>query len=135
MRERARSGWRSREAGFLVLIELLIVVLIIGALAAFYLTSGGGALGGGGGAVNPEGGPTTMPGKAREQAESAVCRNNLQQLRAAVGTAFATTGENPPDLSSLSAGVSSSCSVGGEEYGYDASTGQVSCAHEGHEGY
>jgi hypothetical protein len=129
MRERARSGWRSREAGFLVLIELLIVVLIIGVLAAFYLTSGGGA------AVNPKGGPTTMPGKAREQAESAVCRNNLQQLRAAIGTQLATTGENPPDLASLSAGVSTTCPVGEEEYVYDPSTGQVSCAHPGHEGY
>ncbi len=133
MRARVRSGSGSRQAGFLVLIELLIVVLIIAALAAFYLTSSGSLLGGGGG--GKKGGPTTMPGKAREQAESAVCRNNLQQVRAAVATQFATAGSNPPDLASLQVGVPLTCPVGGESYEYDASTGQVHCTHEGHEAY
>jgi hypothetical protein len=133
MRVRVRSGSRSSQAGFLLLLELLIVVLIIAALAAFFLTSGGGALGGGG--ANPEGGPRTMPGKAREQAESAVCRNNLQQVRAAVSTALATTGSSPADLESLQIGVPLSCPVGAEPYQYDASTGQVQCTHPGHESY
>jgi len=134
MRARVRSGLGSRQAGFLVLIELLIVVLIIAALAAFYLTSNSSLVGGRGGG-GKQGGATTMPGKAREQAESAVCRNNLQQVRAAVATQLATAGSNPPDLESLQVGVPLTCPVGGEPYAYDASTGQVQCTHPGHESY
>ena len=131
MRARLRSGWCSRQAGFFVLIELLIVVLIIAALASFYLTSSTAPGGGGGGS----GGATTVPGKAREQAESAVCRNNLQQVRAALGIQLSTAGSYPADLGSLEVGVPLSCPVGGEPYEYDAGTGQVHCPHPGHESY
>jgi hypothetical protein len=117
-----------------VLIELLIVVLIIAALATFYMMSRGSLLGGTD-AASPEGKGTTTAGKAREQAQSAVCRNNLLQIRAAISTTSATTGAYPADLDSVSVGVPLSCPVGGEPYDYDASTGQVHCPHPGHESY
>ena len=140
MRTRRRSGWRSAEAGFLVLIEILIAVVIIAMLASYFLMgSGGGSKKGTGGepGLMPDvgGQATSIPGKARDEAESVVCRNNLQQLRAAIAMYQSTNGGFPPDLQSLQAGVPLTCPVGGEPYEYDANTGQVHCVHPHHEGY
>ena len=138
MRMRRRSGWRSSEAGFLVLIEILVAVVIIAMLASYFLTgtpgvSGGGSRSGVPGAVSGE--ATSVPGKARDAAEGVVCRNNLGQVRAAIANYQATNGTFPPDLPSLQVGVPLTCPVGGEPYQYDSNTGQVNCTHPHHEGY
>jgi hypothetical protein len=64
-----------------------------------------------------------------------VCRNNIQQLRAAVSIYQGSSQAFPPSLESLNAGISLTCLEGGEPYDYDPSTGQVHCVHPGHEGY
>jgi hypothetical protein len=139
MRMRRPSGWRSSEAGFLVLIEILVAVVIIAMLASYYLTGSGTVAGRGGSgsglSPNVEGEPTSIPGKARDEAESVVCRNNLGQVRAAIANYQATNGTFPPDLPSLQVGVPLTCPVGGEPYQYDPNTGQVNCTHRHHEGY
>jgi len=134
---RRPSGWRRSEAGFLVLIEILVAVVIIAMLASYFLTgSPAGTSGGGSGVAAPiTGEHTSIPGKAMDEAESAVCRNNLQQVRAAIATYQATNGGFPPDLQSLQVGVPLTCPVGGEPYQYDPNTGQVNCTHHRHEGY
>jgi len=116
-----------------VLIELLVVVVIIALLAVYLLRGSGGVVGGG--TPGTGGGATTIPGKAFEQAKGTVCKNNLGQLRSAISTYYATAGAYPPDLQSLQAGVPARCPVGGEDYTYDPTTGQVSCPHPGHTGY
>ena len=138
MRMRRRSGWRSSEAGFLVLIEILVAVVIIAMLASYFLTGTPGVSGGGNGSGVPgsvSGEATSVPGKARDAAEGVVCRNNLGQVRAAIANYQATNGTFPPDLPSLQVGVPLTCPVGGEPYQYDPNTGQVNCTHPHHEGY
>jgi type II secretory pathway pseudopilin PulG len=135
MKTRLRWDWRERQGGFLVLIEILVVVVIIAMLAGYFLTGGGGLGGGRSGGKNAKGEATTVPGKAIEDAESTVCRNNLSQLRTAIATYMATNGSNPPDLETLQAQVPLTCPVGGEAYQYEASTGKVTCPHPGHTSY
>ncbi len=136
MKMRLRSEWRESQGGFLVLIELLIVVVIIAALASYFWTGGSSVSGGRTvtGGPGGQGGATSIPGKARERAESVVCRNNLSQIRAAIQTHQATMGSYPSGLESLdTSGLPLNCPDSGEAYQYDPSTGQVSCPT--HPGY
>ncbi len=119
---------RSVEGGFLTLIGLLIVIVIIGILISMY-----GMPGGGGGSSSTA--PVSIAGGAKQRAEDVLCRNNLQQLRAAIQIYQGNNQTNPPSLDSLNSGVTLSCPVGGEPYGYDPATGQVHCVHPGHESY
>ncbi len=123
-----RLGLYKTQRGFFTLIGLLVVLVIIGILMAMYGLPGGTGTGAGGGA-------TTVAGGAKERAQDVVCRNNLNQLRGAVGV-YTSTGQGyPPSLESLNVGVSLSCPVGGEPYDYDPTTGKVSCIHPGHESF
>jgi hypothetical protein len=124
------SAWRRSERGSFTLIGLLVVIVIIGIMFAMYFGGGGGGPAGPGG-----GSPATTLGGAKQRAGDTVCRNNLSQLRAAIGIAAGTSGENPRSLDGLQAGVSVSCPVGDEPYEYDPATGKVKCVHPGHEEY
>lgn len=124
-----RSGWSSPQGGFFTLIGLLLALVIIGILLAMYLLPGGtGGSGSGGDAV-------TVLGGTKNRAQDAVCRNNLAQLRAAIGIRAATGSGNPASLEGLNAGVDLACPAGGEPYRYDPATGNVSCRHPGHESF
>ena len=127
-RVRRGRGRRSREGGFFTLIGLLVVIVIIGMLMAMY-----GGFPGGGKGSSGSGGAVTVLGGAKGRAESVVCQNNLQQLRAAISIYQGGNQAFPPSVESLNAGISLSCPVGGEPYEYDPSTGQVHCVHPRHE--
>jgi hypothetical protein len=123
---------RRSSGGFFTLIGLLLAIVIIGILLVMYVLPGGtGGVGGTGGT----GDTTTIITGTKGRAQDAVCRNNLAQLRAAIGIQAGTGSGNPPSLAGLSAGVDLSCPSEGEPYEYDPSTGQVSCLHPGHESF
>ncbi len=90
---------------------------------------------GGTGGSGSGGDAATVLGGTRDRAQDAVCRNNLSQLRAAIGIQAGATGVNPPSLDSLHAGVELACPGGGEPYQYDPATGTVRCVHPGHESF
>jgi competence protein ComGC len=117
----------TQERGFFTLIGLLLVIVIIGILMAMYGMPGGGG--------SSSGTPISIAGGAKERAQDVLCRNNLQQLRAAITIYQGNSQSLPPSLESLNAGVTLTCPVGGEPYDYNPSTGQVHCVHPGHESY
>jgi hypothetical protein len=114
-----------------MLIGLLVVLVIIMLL---YRNELGGPVGGG---SNVPGGARTTLGGSVNRAESTVCRNNLAQLRAAIGIYQGNNGSYPPSLPVLQSNVSLAltCPVGDEPYGYDPYTGTVHCVHPGHESF
>lgn len=124
------SALRNSERGFMTLIGLLVVIVIIGILFALY--AGGPVPGTGEGG---EGGPSTTLGGAADRGRDAVCRNHLSQIRAAISMHVATTGEFPPSLEAVNAGVPLECPAGDEPYEYDPEAGKVRCVHPGHESY
>lgn len=130
--ERHRLALRRSSGGFFTLIGLLLAIVIIGILLVMYVLPGGT---GGAGGTGGTGDTKTIIGGTKGRAQDAVCRNNLAQLRAAIGIQAATGSDNPPSLAGLSAGVDLSCPSGGEPYEYDPSTGQVRCLHPGHESF
>jgi hypothetical protein len=124
-----RSGRCSPQGGFFTLIGLLLALVIIVILLSMYgLPGGTGGSGSGGDAA-------TVLGGTKNRAQDAVCRNNLAQLRAAIGIRAGTGSGNPPSLEGLNAGVDLACPAGEEPYRYDPTTGNVSCRHPGHESF
>jgi hypothetical protein len=120
---------RRQEGGFLTLIGLLLALVIIGILMAMYaMPMGGGGAGG-------TGGSKTVIGGSQDRAKDVVCRNNLSQVRAAIGIYAGTNGSNPPSLEHLNLGAVMSCPVDAEPYDYSMSTGEVHCVHPGHESF
>jgi len=129
--ERHRLALRSSQRGFFTLIGLLLALAIIAILLGMYgMPSGTGGSGAGQG-----GDVQTVVGGTKNRAMDAVCRNNLSQLRAAIGIHSATTQSYPSSLEQLNAGVDLVCPTGGEPYRYNPQTGKVTCAHPGHEGF
>ena len=124
-----RLAWPSRQRGFLTLIGLLMAIVIIGILMAMY----GMPLGGGGAGGTGE--SETIIGGTQDRARGAVCRNNLSQIRAAIGIHASTNGSNPSSLDQLNLGIDMVCPEGGEPYDYAMSAGQVHCVHPGHESF
>lgn len=124
-----RSALHSAERGFFTLIGLLLALVIIGILLSLYgLPAGTGGAGG----TGSSGDAVTIVGGTKGRAQDVVCRNNLAQLRAAIGIQAGASGVNPPSLDGIQAGVDLACPEGGEPYEYDPSTGQVRCVHPGH---
>lgn len=130
MRRMRSSAWHSGQRGYLTLIALLVVIVIIGILFA---TQYGGSPRRTG--PTPRGESQTLLGGAVDRADATVCRNNLNQLRAAIQVYQANAQAWPPDLESLQAGVRLQCPVGREPYQYDPLTGAVHCMHPGHENF
>jgi hypothetical protein len=127
------------EGGFLSLISLLLTLVIICILAVYFLRGPGGfggATGGAGAGASGAGGGVGGAIGAMNKAKEATCRNNLQQLRAAIQI-FVSNGEGNPEsleqLTATSPGLQLKCPVGGEPYEYDPQTGTVKCVHPGHE--
>jgi hypothetical protein len=112
-----------------MLIGLLVVLVII--MLLYKAEFGGPAPG----ASHAPGEPQTRLGAAVNQADKVVCRNNLSQLRAAIGIYQGTYGSFPPSLEGLQSNVALKCPVGGEPYQYDPATGTVHCVHPGHEAF
>ena len=144
-----KSCWleapRRSERGFLTLIGLLVVIVIIAILAAVMFTGGFPGAGRGGterlleeaGGGGP-GGPQTVYGKARQAAQSTVCRNNLTQARAAIQMFQGSEGRFPASLEELAQstpGLVLRCDVSKQPYSYDPTTGRVWCTQPGHENY
>ncbi len=80
----------------------------------------------------------TTVGLARLSALDTKCQSDLQQVRLAIQTAKAGSGDdaNPATLEETRLGPEFyKCPVGGESYVYDPATGQVHCPHPGHEKY
>jgi hypothetical protein len=124
-----RLALRRRQGGFLTLIGLLMAIVIIGILMAMYgMPLGGGGAGG-------TGDSETIIGGTQDRARDAVCRNNLSQIRAAIGIYAGTNGNNPSSLDQLNLGIEMVCPVGEEPYDYAMSQGQVHCVHPGHESF
>lgn len=124
-----RSALPSGERGFFTLIGLLLALVIIGMLLSMYGLPGGT---GGAGGTGSGGDAVTVIGGTKNRAQDTVCRNNLAQLRAAIGIEAGASGVNPPSLDGLNAGVDLACPGGDEPYEYDPATGQVRCVHPGH---
>lgn len=120
-----RSALPSGERGFFTLIGLLLAMVIVVILFSMY------GLPGGMGGAGTGGDPATVFGGTKDRAQDVVCRNNLAQLRAAIGIHAGTSGVNPPSLDGLHAGIDLTC-PGGEAYEYDPATGNVRCVHPGH---
>jgi hypothetical protein len=107
----------------------LVVIVIIAILFSLY----GGGPSAGGGAAGTGG---TVLGGAIDRARGVTCRNNLQQIRAAISTySGMNDGSFPPSLDTLQLGVPLQCPEGGEPYQYDPTTGQVHCLHPGHQSF
>jgi hypothetical protein len=121
-----RSALPSGESGFFTLIGLLLALVIMVMLFSMY------GLPGGTGGAGSGGDPATVIGGTKDRAQDVVCRNNLAQLRAAIGIQAGTSGMNPPSLDALHAGVELACPGGDEPYEYDPTTGRVRCVHPGH---
>lgn len=129
MRRSLPSAWPSAQRGYLTLIALLVVIVIIAILFSLY----GGGPSAGGGAAGTGG---TVLGGAIDRARGVTCRNNLQQIRAAISTySGMNDGSFPPSLDTLQLGVPLQCPEGGEPYQYDPTTGQVHCLHPGHQSF
>lgn len=130
MRSSLRWAWPETQRGYLTLIALLVVIVIIAILFSRY---GGGPSAGGGSAGGTGG---TVLGGAIDRAKGVTCRNNLQQIRAAISTySGMNDGSFPPSLETLQLGIPLQCPEGGEPYQYDATTGQVHCVHPRHENF
>lgn len=81
---------------------------------------------------------STTPGLVRYAALDTKCQSDLQQVRTAIQTQKAMSGEdtNPASLEELKLPQEFySCPVGHEKYVYDPATGKVHCPHPGHESY
>jgi len=82
-------------------------------------------------------GYTTM-GLARLSALDTQCKSDIDQLRFAIQTAKTSSADDtfPATLQDTHLGPEFfKCPVGGENYVYDPTTGQVHCPHPGHERY
>ena len=130
----------SAERGSFSLIGMLIALVIM--LVLTLLILGGPQIfsrnksGAGGGVMGAVGGTAGGAVAARNEALEVTCKNNLQQLRAAIQM-FAANGEGNPqsldDLARANPGLQLNCPVGHEPYQYDPAAGQVRCVHPGHE--
>lgn len=113
------------------LVELLVVAILLialgGGVAYFYLGSGKAG-------KTPGETITTPITKANET----VCMTNLGSVRQSISAEMASNpdGRFPSSLTMLHLPAELMyCPVGKEPYQYDAGTGQVRCAHPGHERY
>lgn len=110
------------------LIELFVVLILFGAIVAFVLPR---YLGG----VSKDAVTHRTP---VTQARDAVCRSNLNQLRASIQAASVGDPDGRPPSSLGELGMPAEvtvCPTGGEAYIYDAAAGRIQCPHPGHEGY
>lgn len=117
-----------RVRAFTIVSTLVTVALILG-LAVFFI-SGTGQMKG-----RKDGLGKTIPGSVRAKALDTECVNHLSQIRQSI-LVTTTMGEdpNPASLSALRLGSEfDTCPIGKERYEYDATTGKVTCPHEGHE--
>jgi prepilin-type N-terminal cleavage/methylation domain-containing protein len=108
------------------LIEILVVMVLLVVAAAFILPH---YLGG-----------KTMDGKKVKSpiaaAHEVECSSDLNQVRHAIsmGKMMNENEANPSDMASMKLPREiTHCPIGGEEYVYNAQTGEVHCPHPGHE--
>lgn len=112
------------------LVATLIVVVIILILLVVFLRPTGGT------SPRADKKGYTVLGLARYSALDTQCKSDLDQVRLAIQTAKASSGDDtfPATLEDLHLGPQfSKCPVGGEKYIYDPQTGEVHCPHPGHE--
>lgn len=93
---------------------------------------------GGKGSTRKDGEGRTIVGQSMARARDVECQNNIGQIRLAVQTFMAGSGdsERPASFDDLRLPKSMiSCPIGKEPYEFDPSTLRVRCPHPGHEGY
>ena len=129
MLERQRNSDPARR-GF-SLVEILVVCVLLvalgGGMAYLYMGHGRGEK------------PGQIVRTPITRANDTVCQSNLSQVRQAISMEQMsdTDGRYPQSLAELKGLPKdfTSCPTGHEPYVYDAATGQVHCAHPGHENY
>ncbi|MEQ1823899.1 MAG: hypothetical protein ABL949_15435 [Fimbriimonadaceae bacterium] len=114
------------------LAATLICLVIMGMLVMVFMYGSTG-----GKSSRKDGKGTTLPGLAMYKARDEACKSNLSQTRSSLEIARANAGDEPP--TSLSdtrlAPEFLRCPIGKEPYTYDPATGEVKCAHPGHDKY
>lgn len=125
---------RTKQNGLSLIGTMVALVILLGA-TAFYFTGGLGLMEEP--SERPDGKGETIVGRSMYAAKDSNCRTQLQQLRMSV--VIHTDPVNdifPTRIQDLEMGLSYYlCPVGEENYGYNPSTGEVSCPHLGHEDY
>ena len=120
---------RVARRGSWTLIELVVVMVILVALAAWLLPRYLGT-----NKATPGQNPIQAP---IQRAQGVDCRNNLQQLRAAITMSENTNERFPASLNELS-GIPREmlvCPVSKQPYAYDPRTGRVGCLYPAHRGF
>lgn len=123
-----------KDAGNWSLLGIVVALAIVCVLAATYFMKPGGS-------ARPDGKGTTTVGAVLYSAKDTTCKHNLSQIRQIIGIEVETSGDSEPTYpASLDevrgvGGEMKKCPVGKEPYGYEPTTGKVSCPHAGHEKY
>lgn len=117
------------------MIGTMVALLIVLGAMAFYFTGGLGLMEEP--PARPDGKGETIIGRSMYAAKDSNCRTQLHQLRLSVGIHTDHVNDIlPARIEDLKMGASYYiCPVGEENYGYNPSTGVVSCPHKGHEDY
>jgi hypothetical protein len=114
------------------MIGVMVAVAIVAVLVALWFYYGtGGQSGTATGAP-----PVSRVTETRQAAQSVECRNNLNQIRAAIQMRQGADESLPTSLKEL--GLPDSmlvCPVSGQPYQYDPNTGSVRCPTPGHGSY
>ena len=117
-----------KTAGGFALIELLVVIALMAVLGAGLYTFYAGKVSG------KKGEPKTPMTATYDS----VCLQNIGSVRQCIKAEEATDDEKHPTaltaIKSLTPDLRA-CPVGKEPYTYDPATGEVHCAHPGHEKY
>ena len=114
------------------LVSVLVAVAIVAILVMVWLYYGTGGQSG----SAPGAPPVSRVTETKQAARSVECRNNLNQIRAALQMRQGSEEGLPATLKELSLPDSMLvCPESGQPYLYDANTGAVRCITPGHRSY
>ncbi len=114
------------------MVGVLVAVAILAILLMVWLYYGTGDKSGGA----PGAPPVSRVGETKQAARGVQCRNNLNQIRAAIQMRQGSEESSPASLQEL--GLPDSmlvCPESGQPYQYDPTSGTVKCPTPGHMSY